>query len=574
MATHQNADKVEPITTSYSTPEYTTTSPTMTDKTEAGTIVQEVPKEEKKTKKPLSFHLSFLALNIMVLMVSLDASALAVAIPVIAHELKSTTLEAFWASISFLLVTAVFQPIYTSVSEVFGRMGPLYSTFVWFVAGSIIFAMAKSMPVLIVGRILQGIGAGGLDVLSEIILVDITTLKERPLYLGIFAIPMAGGLILGPIVGALFSQYAGWRWLGWINLPISAVNFLLIIFFLKLKPIESTLKEKLNRLDWTGMVLFCVGAVALASPLSWAGAMYPWKSWQTIVPLILGAAILLVFGLFENGLLGNIKAPTEPIFPARIFKSSTATVTLFNSFLHGAVVYPGIFYMPLIFQAMFLETPLKSAISILPLCCTSVGFSVIAGVLVEVFRKYRWGIVASWAVSTVGCSLLVLWDRNSSLALTSSIQVLIGIGLGPFFSLLLLPIQASVINVDDAGIAAGILVSFRLFGGLVSLAMCSTVFSNVFNDRIASVGQLPQAIASLTNSNDAVGFIPILRTLQLPPMMMNGIIDSYRWAIIAVFLMLAGLAGVGFLSSFFIKEMSIESDELGRQQMVGDKKDS
>lgn len=195
---------------------------------------------------------------------------------VIAHELHGTTLEAFWASLSFLVAVVVAQPIYTSISDVFGRTMPLHSTCVLFVVGSIVLATAHNMPVFIVGRIFQGFGAGGIDVLSDIILVDMTTLKERPLYLGLFSIPIAGGTILGPIIGALFSEYAGWRWIGWINIPITAIAFLLALKYLRLRPVEQTLREKLHRLDWTGMALFIIGCTLFSSPLSWAGAMYPW----------------------------------------------------------------------------------------------------------------------------------------------------------------------------------------------------------------------------------------------------------------------------------------------------------
>ena len=448
-------------------------------------------------------------------------------------------------------------------------MGPLYSTFVWFIAGSIIFATAQSMSMLIVGRVLQGVGAGGLDVLSEIILVDMTTLQERPLYLAIFAIPLAGGAILGPIMGALFSQYAGWRWLGWVNLPISALNLALIVTFMRLKPIKSALNEKLRRLDWIGMILFAIGSTSFASPLSWAGMMYPWKSWQTLLPLFVGLGIIVVFGLYENGRLGA--APAEPIFPMRIFNNSTAAVTLVNSFCHGAVIYAGIFYMPLMFQAVFLEAPLRSAVSMLPLCCTSVGFSIIAGVAVDKWRKYRWGIIVSWVMSAIGCGLMALWKLDSSLAVTSGIQVLIGIGVGPCFVLLVLPIQASLVNVNDSGIAAGMLVCFRLFGALVSLAICSTVFSSVFMGHITSLGQLPESVAILKDVREAIGFIPSLRVVEISPIMMTGTVDAYRKAMVAVFMMLAGFALVGFMTSFFVKEISIESDELGRQQMVEQK---
>lgn len=170
----------------------------------------------------------------------------------ITRDLEGTTLESFWASISFILGVAITQPIYVSVSDVLGRKPPLYSSMILFFAGAIIFATAQSMPVLIAGRLIQGLGGGGIDVLEEIILADITSLKERPMYLGFIAVAIAAGSILGPIVGALFSEFASWRWIGWVNLPIVGLASVLAFFFLRLRAIPMTFSEKVRQLDWTG----------------------------------------------------------------------------------------------------------------------------------------------------------------------------------------------------------------------------------------------------------------------------------------------------------------------------------
>ena len=198
-----------------------------------------------------------------------------------------------------------------------------------------------------------------------------------------------------------------------------------------------------------------------------------------------------------------------------------------------------------IFQAVYLESPLKSAISILPLCCSSVGFGIL---------------------SAVAVGLCALWDRSSSLAAKATFQVILGIGTGTLFSILIIPMQASAPHVDDMGLAAGILVSFRLFGGLVGLAMCSAVFNNVFKQRITSLGPLPGAVAILNDVREAVGFIPLLRDMDLPPQLLGSFVEAYRKSTFAVFLMLAGVAVVGFLISFFIKEITLENEQLGRQQ--------
>ncbi|KAH8653760.1 major facilitator superfamily domain-containing protein [Xylariales sp. PMI_506] len=513
----------------------------------------------RQKKKSISFYFAFLSLVLMVLVVSLDATALAVAIPVLTSQLGGTTLEAFWASLAFMLAVVVTQPLYTSASDLIGRKPLLYSAFIVFFVGSIVFSVAQSMTVVIVGRLLQGLGGGGLDVLNEVIICDITTLKERPFWLGLFAIPMATGSILGPIIGALFSEYVNWRWIGWINLPLVVVSAVCAVFFMHLKPIEGTMKSRLLRLDWIGMALFTVGCTSFSLPLSWAGSLYAWRSWQTILPLVIGAIVLAVFIVYE-------RRPAQAVIPYRFLNSRSSLSTLLNGFLQGFVLYPLLLYLPLFFQAVFLETPLQSAVSILPSCCILIAFSFISGLAIDHLRKYTWMLWFSWVVTALGSGLYALLDENSSLAARSSFQVLAGLGLGIQFVVPSVAIQASA-KADDHGLAVGILVSFRLFGALIGLAIGSTTFSSVFGKSISSLHQLPQALSVLNKPADAVGFIPYLRSTNLAPEVMDAVRSAYNDSFKAIWYVMAAASTVGFFLSLLVKEHSIETEEVGRQHL-------
>ncbi|GAM37298.1 hypothetical protein TCE0_023r07110 [Talaromyces pinophilus] len=523
------------------------------------------PTESGKPKRKPSFYLAVLSLMLVILIVSLDATALSVAIPVITSDLNGTSLTAFWAGISFMLAVVIVQPIYTTVSDVLGRKIALYTGFVLFTIGSIIFAVAHSMSILILGRIIQGLGGGGLDVLNEIIIADITTLKERPLYLGLMSVPMAIGSALGPILGAAFSEYATWRWIGWINLPIIAVSAPLAVFFLRLKPIERSMWSRLASLDWIGLVLFAIGITVFALPLSWGGAMYPWSSWRTIVPLVIGIVVLTVFAVYEA-------RPAHPVFPYRIFRSRTAVVTLIGSFIHGMVLYTLLFYMPLFFESVFLEAPLGSAVSMLPLLCMVTAFSGLAAWVVEYVRHYRWEIWLGWVLLTLGTGLFAVWDVNSSLAIKSGFQVIAGIGMGALFTVLPIPMQASAPTAEDQGLAVGVLVSFRLFGALVGLAIGSTAFSSTFGHGISSLGSnLPKDVVILKDPNQAIGFIPYLRQLRnLTAEELNAIRSVYRDSMQTIWYILTGFGGFGFLTSLLTASLTLETEELSRQYFDGD----
>lgn len=194
-----------------------------------------------------------------------------------------------------------------------------------------------------------------MDILESIIICDITTLRERALYIGINMAFCALGTVAGPILGGSLSELVTWRWLGWINLPLVGTAFVLAILFLNLKPIDMEFSVKIRRLDATGMVLYALGITLLAVPLSWAGSLYPWSSWKTIVPLLVGIGFLIALAFYERKAI-------EPVFPYRIFTNVTANAVIITGFIHGLLMYSVLQYLPLFFQAVWLQTPLEAAI--------------------------------------------------------------------------------------------------------------------------------------------------------------------------------------------------------------------
>ncbi|KAI1450638.1 MFS general substrate transporter [Annulohypoxylon stygium] len=509
--------------------------------------------------KPLGFHLSFLAINILVFLYSLDATTLAVAIPAIASELHGTTLESFWAGIAYFLGLVVSQPLYASISDVIGRKPPLYVGFLLFTVGSLTFSLARNMAAIIAGRIIQGLGGGGLDVLGEIIVSDMTTLRERPLYLGLMSIPIAIGSILGPTIGALFSDFVTWRWIGWINLPLLGISLPLLAFFLKLKRLESTLEAKLKRLDWTGMGVFTAGCTLFVLPISWADSLYPWKSYQTILPLLLGFAVLVGFAIYEA-------KPEAPVMPHRLFRSRTAIVTMIGAFVHGMTLYTLLQYLPLFYQAVMLETRILSAVALLPTSFASVVGAISSVIAIgKAGIGYKPRIWLVWIFVILGTGLLLLLDTSSSAGMRYGIPIIWGVGIGALLRLLHIPMQASVPSVDDTGHAIALLLTMRCLGGLVGLAIGATVFSSVFGSVIATIGDLPDSLAALRDAHDAVAFIPMLRTLDLPSDILDPVVHTYLTAMRAVFYVMIGFSGLGFVTSLFTEELSLQRTDRGRQ---------
>lgn len=417
------------------------------------------------------------------------------------------------------------------------------------------------MTHVIAGRVLQGLGGSGLDILSEIIVTDMTTLKERSLYLGLMALPTAVGTVLGPSVGGLFSAFVTWRWIGWLNLPILCVAVILTVFFLRLRPLEPTSASKLGRLDWIGMVLFASGTTLFALPVSWAGALFSWSSWPTILLLILGVVLLVAFAVYE-------RFPETPLMPHRLFYSRTAVVTLIGSFFHGMSLFSLLQWLPLLYQAALFETVLLSAVILLPTSVATVIFA-IAGVTAvgAVGKGYRWAISLSWALTTAGTGLLLLLDVDSSAALRGGAPVLWGAGIGLLLRLLFLPSQASVPRVDDTSLAISALMTLRIFGGLLGIAACSTIFSSVFTlDNIPGLDTNLDSVMLPKDADEAVRFIPSLRSLDLPEEVLIAIRKAYLTPMRAIFYAMTAVGGLGFLSSLFMEDLDLEKTEMSQQQ--------
>lgn len=438
----------------------------------------------------------------------------------------------------------------------------------FFGTGSIIIGAPPNMMILIAGRTVQGIGGGGLEALCEIILTDMTTLKERPFYLGMLGFVYAAGTVLGPVVGGAFAEYASWRWIAWINLPFLGISMVLIPLFLRLQSSEQSFKGKFARIDWIGIVLFVAGLTSLTLAVTWGGVLYSWQSWKTLVPLIVGLVVLIAFGLYES-------RPSDPIIPSYFFNTRTKAVVLFNSFLHGTILYTVLFYFPLFLEGAIQRGPLRAAVEAFPLCFTVMPFVIVTAFAIEYLRRYRWSIWTGWVFTTVGMGALSLLRATSSSAQRSGYQILGGIGLGMLYPALSLPLQASF-DEDEVGIAMGMFVFARQMGAVAGIALGAAIFNNAFAREIKKLGALPAELLPLESGKAAVDFVPQLRELAAIPELATLILDIrgvYASAIKWIWISMAVLGAVGLVTSLVVRELTLEKDGVGKQNFVeGDTK--
>jgi MFS family permease len=230
------------------------------------------------------------------------------------------------------LSCAVFQPFIGSLSEIFGRQQLLIPSLTLFTVGCIIAGVAHNFTTLLVGRVIQGVGGGGIITLAQVIFTDIVPLRHRPKWWTIIQASWALGTVIGPLIGGLFVQHSTWRWIFWINFPFCGIGFVMVPLVIRLKTKKTSFKEKLFRVDWIGGIIFIASLTSFLIAISWGGIQYSWSSWRTLVPMLFGGV----------GLIGALEwewyAATEPVLRRSLFYNWSAKASYICAVVQGLLV--------------------------------------------------------------------------------------------------------------------------------------------------------------------------------------------------------------------------------------------
>ncbi|RDA87851.1 hypothetical protein CP532_2943 [Ophiocordyceps camponoti-leonardi (nom. inval.)] len=420
------------------------------------------------------FWLVFTAISLTTFLAALDTSILSTALPTIANALGSSELY-LWISNAYLLSSTAVIPLFAQAANIYGRRNLTLLSVCLFALGSGLCGGAVSTDVMIAGRAVQGVGGGGILTMSEIVVCDIVSVRERGLYAGVLGAIWAVASVVAPILGGAFAQgSASWRWIFYLNLPIAAVSLLLLVFFLHLRrPPSGSVREQLTRVDWGGFALLVPSVAAVVLALGWGGSRYAWSSWRVVLPLASGLAGLVCFFVYQA-------SPwlREPTMPLRIFTNRTSSLCLAISFLHSMLLFWACYFLPVYFQAVLEASPRRSAVMLFPIATTSAPAGVLAGVLITRRGSYRVWHFLGLGLMAIGCGLCSLLDASSATGHWVGFQLLLGFGFGFVFTSTLPPILASLPEADVAT-ATGAWTFLRNFGSVWGIAIPGAIFNTV-----------------------------------------------------------------------------------------------
>ncbi|MGC4862358.1 MDR family MFS transporter [Micromonospora sp. DT41] len=469
----------------------------------------------------------------------LASTVVANALPRIIADLNGSQTVYTWIVTSELLAMTATVPLWGKMADLYSKKLLIQLSLGLFVVGSLIAGFTPNVEVLLVSRVVQGIGAGGMTALAMIVMAAMIPPRELGRYAGIFGAVFGVGTIAGPLIGGVLvdTSWLGWRWCFLIGVPFSIISIALLQRTLHLPVVRRKAK-----IDWLGALLITSGVSTLLIWSSLAGNKFDWASGWTAL-MVIGGLVLLGLAVFVES------RAAEPIVPLTIFRSRTVSLTTIASVLVGVAMFGGTVFLSQYFQISLGKSPTIAGLMSLPMIFGLLVSSTVAGQLITKYGRWKAFLVAGAAVMTAGMALLGTIDAQTSVAVLSIYMAVLGVGVGMLMQNLVLAAQNDV-PAHELGAATSVLTFFRSMGGAIGVSALGAVLAS-------RVTTLTTERLGPAATGGGTAEVPDLSTLPEPVRLI--IQDVYGIATADLFLVGAPIALVALIVVLFIKEKPLHT---------------
>lgn len=487
----------------------------------------------------------FSALIAGMLLSSLDQTIVSTAMPTIVGQLGGVEHQV-WITSAYLLATTIVMPIYGKLGDVLGRRWLFLIAIALFTLASVGCAFAGSFWAFVVFRAFQGLGGGGLMILSQAIIADIVPAKDRGKYMGPMGAVFGISSVAGPLLGGYFVDHLTWRWAFYINIPVGAIAFMIGLFALTLPT-----RRPDKRVDVFGVALLSVFTTCLVFFTNFGGDTT--HGWTSLATWAWAAGMLAAAGLF---VFVESRA-ADPVIPLGLFRNPIFVNTTAIGFMLGVGMFSVISFMPTFLQMSSGTSAAASGLLMLPLMGGMMTTSIVSGVMVSRSGHYKAYPIVGLAL--VVAALLAMTSLNAAtpLWLICCYLAVFGAGIGLVMQIVVLVAQNAV-AATDIGTATSTNNYFREVGASLGTAVFGTLFTSRLAERLVGVfigaGSSPEEAAQAASTISP----QVLNTL--PDAVRTGVVNAYADALAPVFWYVSPFLAVALILALVLKQIPLSAD--------------
>ncbi|MGN7947129.1 MFS transporter [Microbacterium sp. 22215] len=361
-----------------------------------------------------------------------------------------------WVVVGYTLASTVLLPVIGKLGDLVGPRAVFLTSLVVFLFASLACGFAGSMPWLIAGRVLQGMSSAGLQLMSQTIIAQVTSPRERPKHMAVIGAAFPIAILVGPVLGGVITDFWGWQWVFWVNIPVGIGALLLAIF--AVPHIEPGTQR---RFDVRGALAFTVSLISLVLAVTWVAE--PALRTVAIVAFTVSLMAFAGFLLAEN-------RAAEPLVPLRFFRNRTIGVATTLSFIIGVGLFSITAYLPTYVQMAYQTTATVSGLvpiaTVFGMLLSNLG----TGFLASRTGRYRLYPVIGTALGAGGLTVMALLPVGPPLWVPMVVMFGVGVGTGAFMSLIVAVAQSAVSRRDTGSITAAVNL-VRQIGATVTTAV-------------------------------------------------------------------------------------------------------
>jgi EmrB/QacA subfamily drug resistance transporter len=489
----------------------------------------------------------------------LSSTVVSNALPRIVQSLHGSQTGYTWVVVATLLAMTATTPIWGKLADQFSKKTLVQVALVIYVIGSVIAGTAANMQILIGARVIQGLGAGGLTALVQVVIASIVSPRERGRYSGYIGAVFAAATVSGPLIGGLIvdTPGLGWRWCFYVGIPFAVAAFVLLQKTLHLPVVHGE-----HHIDYLGSALIMGGVSILLVWVSLAGNQFAWASPVSYGLVVLGLATLVAAVYVEA------RVAVQPVVPMRLFRDRTTSLAVGASVLIGVAMFGATVYLSQYFQIARGMSPTRAGLMTVFMVGGLVISSMVTGRIISRTGTWKRYLVSGMVAVVIGVALLSRIDAATPLWVLAVDMAVLGLGLGATMQNLVLSVQNNTAQAD-MGAASSLVAFFRSLGGSIGVAALGAVLSHQVSAKVTSGLAQMGAPADSHQSHE----IPDLSALPAPVRaLFEGAFGEATGHIFVIALPFAALALVCVL---FIREVPLRTtilreDEMGQREPAPD----